>query len=338
MQKTAKAITGLICVLLLIGAELALRPDQLRAADGVRVGLSALSLANGPLWVAEEKGIFKKYEIDPEIILVGGGATRAVSALLAGDLQFATTGGGAAISAALSGSDVVMVAAGNNKGIQRLMVRPEIKTPEGIKGKKIGVTTLGSSGHLALLLMLRKWGISPEEIQVIQVGASPVMLISLQKGGIDGAMLQDPTLFVAEDNGFKTLGDPASMEIHYLQNMLASTRSYNRAHAALVGRFVKAYVEGIAYFKKNKDETLRVLMKRMRIEHGNEGYLQRSYQLYATQYFDNLPAPSMLGVKTVLEFLAKDNPKAKAADPNAFVDLSFVKALSDSGFIKALYQ
>jgi NitT/TauT family transport system substrate-binding protein len=338
MQKAAKAVIGLICVLLLIATELALRPEQLSAADGVRVGLSALSLANGPLWVAEEKGIFKKYEIEPEIILVGGGATRGVSALLAGDLQFATAGGGAVMSATLSGADVVMTAAGNNKGIQRLMVRPEIKTPEGIKGKKIGVTTLGSSGHLALLLMLRKWGISPEEIQVVQVGASPVMLISLQKGGIDGAMLQDPTLFVAEDNGFKTLGDPASMEIHYLQNMLASTRSYNHAHAALVGRFIKAYIEGIAYFKKNKDETLKVMMKRMRIEHGNEGYLQRSYQLYATQYFDSVPAPSMLGVKTVLEFLAKYNPKAKTADPNSFVDPTFVKSLSDSGFIKALYQ
>ncbi len=338
MQKAVNAITGLICFFLLTQVELVLRPDQASAADGVRVGLSALSLANGPLWVAEEKGFFKKYDIEPEIILVGGGATRAVSALLAGDLQFATAGGGAVMSATLSGGDVVMTAAGNNKGIQRLMVKPEIKTPEGIKGKKIGVTTLGSSGHLALLLMLKKWGISPEEIQVIQVGASPVMLISLQKGGIDGAMLQDPTLFVAEDNGFKTLGDPASMEIHYLQNMLASTRSYNRTHAALVGRFIKAYVEAIAYFKKNKDETLKVLMKRMRIEHGNEGYLQRSYQLYATQYFDNVPVPSMLGVKTVLEFLAKDHPKAKTADPNAFVDASFVKALDDSGFIKALYQ
>ena len=338
MQKPARAITALMGILLLSTTELVLRHDQLHAADGVRVGLSALSLANGPLWVAEEKGLFKKYEIEPEIILVGGGATRAVSALLAGDLQFATTGGGAAMSAALSGADVVMVAAGNNKGIQRLMVRPEIKTPEGIKGKKIGVTTLGSSGHLALLLMLRKWGISPEEIQVIQVGASPIMLISLQKGGIDGAMLQDPTLFVAEDNGFRTLGDPASMEIHYLQNMLASTRAYNHAHGALVNRFIKAYVEGIAYFKKNKDETLRVMMKKMRIEHGNESYLQRSYQLYAAQYFDSVPTPSMLGVKTVLEFLAKDNPKAKTADPNSFVDPSFVKALNDSGFIKALYQ
>ena len=46
-------------------------------------------------------------------------------------------------------------------------------------------------------------------------GRKPVMLISLQKGGIDGAMLQDPTLFVAEDNGFKTLGDPASMETFF---------------------------------------------------------------------------------------------------------------------------
>ena len=312
--------------------------SHLHAADRVRVGLSALSLANSPLWVAEERGFFKKYGIDCEIILVGGGASRSVSALLAGDLQFATTGGGAAISAALGGPDVVMVAAGNNKGIQRLMVRPDIKTPEAIKGKRIGVTGLGSSGHLALLLMIKKWGIAPEEVQVLQVGASPIMLISLQKGGIDGAMLQDPSFFMAEDSGFRTLGDPAAMDIHYLQNVIAATRTYLRAHRDLAGRFIKAFVEGIAYYKKNKDESMKILMKKMRIERGNEGYLLRSYQLYASLYFDNVPYPSMLGVRTVLEFLAKDNPKAKSADPNTFVDLSFVKVLDDSGFIKALYQ
>jgi len=321
----------LIAAVLILGS-------PLHAADRVRVGLSALSLANSPLWVAEEKGFFKKYGIDSEIILVGGGASRSVSALLAGDLQFATAGGGAAISAALGGPDVVMIAAGNNKGVQRLMVRSDIKTPEGVKGKRIGVTGLGSSGHLALLLMLKKWGIAPEEVQVLQVGASPIMLISLQKGGIDGAMLQDPSFFMAEDSGFKTLGDPAAMDIHYLQNMIAATRTYLRAHRDLAGRFIKAFVEGIAYYKKNKDESVKILMKKMRIERGNEGYLLRSYHLYASQYFDTVPYPSMLGVKTVLEFLAKDNPKAKGADPNAFVDQSFVKALDDSGFIKALYQ
>jgi NMT1/THI5 like len=100
-----------------------------------------------PAWIAEEKGIFRKYDIESELIVVGGGATRAVSAVMAGDLQFGTTGGGAAISAALGGADVVMVAAGNNKGVQRLIVKPEIKTPEALKGKRIGVTALGSSGH-----------------------------------------------------------------------------------------------------------------------------------------------------------------------------------------------
>ena len=332
MSKTLSAI------LLWTGVSLLAHPFQLLALDKVRVGLSALSPTNGAVWVSEERNIFRKYGIDVEVIVVGGGATRGVNALIAGDLQFVTAGGGAAISAALGGSDVVMVASGCNKGVQRLMVRPEIKSLEGIKGKKIGITTFGSSGHVVLLIMLRKWGIAPEEVQILQVGSSPIMLVSLEKGGIDGAVLTDPVFFVAEDNGFKTLGDPAAMDIHYLQNMLISTRSYLRANRELASRFIKAYVEGIAYFKKNKDESLKVLMKKMRTERGRESYLQRSYQLYAVQYYDAVPYPSVAGIKTVLEFLAKDNPKAKGADPNAFMDASLVKALDESGFIKTLYQ
>jgi ABC-type nitrate/sulfonate/bicarbonate transport system substrate-binding protein len=308
------------------------------AADKVRLGFSALSLANSPAWIAEEKGIFKKYDIEPELIVVGGGATRAVSAVIAGDLQFGTTGGGAAISAALGGADVVMVAAGNNKGVQRLMVKPEIKTPEALKGKRIGVTNLGSSGHLALLLLQRKWGQSPEDVQVVQLGSSPVMLISLQKNGIDGAVLQDPSFFMAEDAGFRTLADPAAMDIQYLQNVVVSSRAYLRSHRDAAQRFIKAFVEGVAYFKKNKDESMRILMKKMRIEKGKETYLERSYHLYAGQYIENVPAASVTGARTVLEFLVKDFPKAKSADPSSFIDNSLVKPLEDSGFIRALYQ
>jgi hypothetical protein len=76
----------------------------------------------------------------------------------------------------------------------------------------------------------------------------------------------------------------------------------------------------------------------MRIEKGKETYLERSYHLYAGQYIENVPAASVTGAKTVLEFLVKDFPKAKTADPNSFIDNSLVKPLEDSGFIKALYQ
>ena len=308
------------------------------AADKIRVGFSAISMANAPVWIAEEKGIFKKYAIETEPIVIGGGATRSVSAVIAGDLQFGSTGGGAVVSAVFSGSDIVMVAAGNNKGIQRLMVKAEITTPAGLKGKRVGITTLGFSGHLALLLMLRKWNMAPEDVQIIQVGASPVMLISLQKGGIDAAVLQDPTFFVAEDSGFKTLGDPVAMDIQYLQNVLVASRAYLKSHRDLASLFMKGFVEGVAYFKRNKEDSMRILMKKMRVEKGKETYLERSYNLFATQYMEAAPYPSVVGTRTVLEFMAKDFPKAKTADPNLFIDNSLIKPLEESGFIKALYQ
>jgi ABC-type nitrate/sulfonate/bicarbonate transport system substrate-binding protein len=164
------------------------------------------------------------------------------------------------------------------------------------------------------------------------------MFISLQKNGIDGAVLQDPSFFMAEDAGFKTLADPAAMDIQYLQNVLVASRAYLRSHRDVALRFMKAFVEGVAYFKRNKDDSIRILMKKMRIEKGKETYLERSYQLYASQYIENVPAPSVNGAKTVLEFLVKDFPKAKNADASSFIDNSLIKSLEESGFIKALYQ
>jgi len=145
-------------------------------------------------------------------------------------------------------------------------------------------------------------------------------------------------LVMAEDAGFKTLADPAAMDIQYLQNVLVASRAYLRSHRDAALRFMKAFVEGVAYFKRNKDDSMRILMKKMRIEKGKETYLERSYQLYASQYIENVPAPSVNGAKTVLEFLVKDFPKAKNADPNSFIDNSLIKSLEESGFIKALYQ
>jgi len=149
--------------------------------DKIRIGMGAFSPTNSAIWVAEERGFFKKHGIEAEAIFIGGGAARGVNALLAGDIQFATAGGGAVITATLRGSDLVMVAAQNNKGVHRVLWRAEIDTPEAIKGKKIAITTFGSSSHSVLTMVLDVWKIRPEELQILQVGSSPTMLISLQK-------------------------------------------------------------------------------------------------------------------------------------------------------------
>ena len=164
------------------------------------------------------------------------------------------------------------------------------------------------------------------------------MLVNLQKGGIDAAVLQDPSFFIAEDAGFKTLGDPVALDIQYLQNVVGASRAYLKTHRDAASRFIKSFVEGAAFFKRNKDESMKILMKKMRTEKGKESYLERSYQLYASHYIESIPYPSVAGTRTVLEFLAKDFPKAKTADANSFIDNSLIKPLEDSGFIKSLYQ
>jgi ABC-type nitrate/sulfonate/bicarbonate transport system substrate-binding protein len=128
------------------------------------------------------------------------------------------------------------------------------------------------------------------------------------------------------------------MDIQYLQNVLVASRAYLKSHRDVANRFMRGLVEGVAHFKRNKDDSMRILMKKMRIEKGKEGYLERSYHLFATQYIEAAPYPSVVGTRTVLEFMAKDFPKAKTADPNSFIDNSLIKPLEDSGFIKALYQ
>ena len=311
----------------------------LSAQDKVRVGLSSVSATNGSIWVAEDKGLFRKHGIDVEVIVVGGGGARVVSSLVAGDLHFSVGGGEGSVRSQLRGADTVIAASSLSKGLQRIMARPEIKNYQDLKGRRIGITQYGSAAHLVLLLMLKKWNMRTDEVQILQVGSSPAMLASLDKGGIDAAVLTLPTFFVAEDRGYRTVGDPITMDIFYLQNTLESTRGFLRKNRDGSLRFMRGYIEGIAYFKKNKSESLDVMRKKLRIQSEQERdnrYLEQSYNLLANAYND-IPYPSLKSVQTIIDKIAEDEPKVKERDVIPFVDNSFVKELEDSGSTKTLH-
>ncbi len=175
---------------------------QASAQDKIRVGLSSVSALHGALWVAEQKGILRKHGIDAEVIVVGGAGTTGVSALLAGDIQYVSAAGDAIVNSSLRGGDTVMIASVINKGFQRLVVKPDIKSAADIKGKRVAVTRVGAVSHTVLLMILRRWGMTEKDVQVVQLGSSPNMVVSLEKGGVEGAVLTSPSMFVAEDHGY----------------------------------------------------------------------------------------------------------------------------------------
>jgi NitT/TauT family transport system substrate-binding protein len=327
-----------ICFLVFVGLLGALPAN---AQEKLRVGLSSVSATQGAIWVAEERGLFKKYGVDPEVIVIGGGASRVVSSLLAGEIQFSVGGGDSVIRASLKGADTVLAVSPLKTGLQRLMVRPDIKTLAELKGKKIGVTRFGSASHWVLQLFLRKWNMRNDDIQILQLGSSPANLAALDKGGIDGAVLTLPSFFVAEERGYRILADPADMDIVYLQNSIDTTRSYLRRQRDQALRFVKGVCEGLAYFRKNKRESIAVMQKKLRIQSAQERdvkYLELSYNLLAGKFYNQIPYATPRAVDTTLDFVALDEPRAKGADPKQFLDESLVRELETGGFFKHLYE
>jgi NitT/TauT family transport system substrate-binding protein len=307
------------------------------AQDKMRMGLSSVSALHSAMWIAEQKGLFRKHGIDAEIIVTGQGGAAGISALLANDIQMVSSAGDALVNAALHGGETVMIAGVINKGLQRIMVRPEIKTQADLKGKRVGVTRIGAVSHSVLLMILRRWNMSSTDVQIMQVGSSPNMLASLDKGGLDAGVITIPSMFVAEDRGYKVLLDLADTDIFYLQTMVATTRSYVRSNRDKVLRFLKGYLEGLAYFKQNRRESLEVVKKKLRLSADQERNLERAFDLLNAKYYETMPYPSLRGVETVLGFVEKDNPKAKGADPKSFVDDSLLKEIDESGFVKNLY-
>src|SRR6266850_4516627 len=253
------------------------------AQDKVSMGLSSVSGLHSAMWVAEEKGLFRKYGIDAEVIVTGQGGTAGIGALLANDIQIVNSAGDVLVAAALRGGDTVMVAGVVNKGLQRLVTKSDIKTPADLKGKRVGVTRIGAISHSVLLMMLQRWKMSVNDVQVMQVGSSPNMLASMEKGGLDGAVLTIPSMFVAEDRGYRVLLDMADTDIYYLHTMVATTRNYIKNNRDKVSRFLKGYLEGLAFVKQNKKESIDVVKKKLRIGAEQERNLEKSIDLLSAK-------------------------------------------------------
>ena len=244
-------------------------PISSDAQDKLRVGLSSVSATSGSIWVAEEKGLFKKHGIDAEVIIIGGGASRVVSSLIAGEIQFSVGGGDSVIRSSLRGADTVLTASPLKTGLQRLMVRPDIKTPAELKGKKVAITRFGSASHWVLQLFLRKWGM---RIRRHPNRSTWLLAGDVREPGKRGQSMVRfspfrlslwPRIVATECSPTPSIWIFTIFRIPSIRQKPFSAKKHDQAI-----RFVKGICEGIAYFRKNKKESLAVMQK-------NFGFNQR---------------------------------------------------------------
>ncbi|MBI2209491.1 MAG: ABC transporter substrate-binding protein [Deltaproteobacteria bacterium] len=199
----------------------------------------------GVLWVTKDAGLFDKHGLNVEMIYIAG-SSKIVQAMLAREIRISEIAIPAVIQANLAGADLVMLAGPNHRPGQKLMVKPEIKSREDLKGKKLGVTRFGTSDDFLLRYILTQWGIQPDrEVALIQMGGSQEILAGLSSRGIDGGMISSPLNLRALKLGFQMLVDLSAIGVDYQGAGVVTTRSYVREQPDIVRRYLRAYVEDL---------------------------------------------------------------------------------------------
>jgi len=304
-------------------------------ATKLKVGYPTTVGSMAVLWMTKEARLFEKHGLDVELIYIGG-SSKVVQAMLAKEIPLAEIAIPAVIQANLAGADLVMLAGPNHKPGQKVMVKPEIKTPEQLKGKRIGITRFGTSDDFLLRYVLGQWGVQAErEVALIQMGGSQEILAGLASKSVDGGLLSSPLHLRAAKLGFSLLADLSTIGIDYQGAGVVTRRSYVRDNPDIVHRYLQAYVEGLHRFKTDKKFSLQVIGKYSRIN--DPEALEETYQHYAVKVMPKIPYPTEKGIQMVLDEIGTRNAKAKTLSPASFIDVDYLKELEQSGFIKKLY-
>ena len=302
-------------------------------AESIKLGYAALSGSQVASWMAKEGGYLSKYGIDAELIYIP--AVAATQALIAGEIQLAQVTGVSTSGAILAGADVRIIASSLNRLVGFIYARPEIKTPEDLKGKKLGISRFGAVSETGSAIFLERFGLKRgTDVAIIQLGGLPEIVTAMERGGIQAGYASPPNSSRAKKLGMKELFDIDSLGIELQQTCVTVTTKYLREHRPVVKSFVQAYAEGLHRFVTDREFSIQVMKKYLRVN--EKEMLDDAYDFYAPRV-QKIPYPTIKGIKFILDTMAESQPRARNVAPESFVDISLLQELDQNRFFKQLW-
>src|SRR5215467_6775807 len=217
-------------------------------AESIKVGYAALSGAHVAVWMAKEGGYLSKYGIETELIYVP--QITATQALIAGEIQLAQVTGVSTAGAILAGADVRIIASSLNRLVGFIYARPEIKTAEQLKGKKLGISRFGALSEVGANVFLERFGLKRgTDVALIQLGGLPEIVTAMERGAIQAGFASPPNSSRAKRLGMRELFDIDALGLEVQQTCITVTSKYLRERRPLVKSFVQAYAEGLHRFR-----------------------------------------------------------------------------------------
>ena len=320
IRSLATAITQILALCSLVLPGSAAEHTLIHAGYG---GIAGYQL---PLWVNKEAGISRKYGIELETLLISGGSLN-MQALLAGSIQMSQNSASAAIQSALRGAPVVLVATLENRMPLQIIARPEIKTPQQLIGKKIGILRFGGSNDTGVQWALRAWKIDPRQVTILQSGATNARMTALTLGQIDATILSYPEIHIARKRGMNVLADIGEFSA-YPNTSLLFTRSFIERQRPLAKNLLRSQIEAIHYVRTNRDGSIKALKKYLRVD--DMEAVAATYDFFSER-LESMPRPNLEGLRNILREM--DAPQR---NPQEFVDTTLLDEIEKDGFIQRL--
>jgi NitT/TauT family transport system substrate-binding protein len=319
-----------VCLLLFV-----LAPCRGFTADKL-VGIhSARTMSQSMPWIAEEAGLFKKYGLDFQLVYISS-ASMVTAAMLSGSGDVAISGGEAIVRAAAQGvKELIFIAAAKNSLTHSILARPEIKRPEDLKGKTLGLTRIGSNSHYFVIQALRRYGLEPADISFIQTGGQVENLTALLTGKVDAATMTGPSggaRAIAE--GFRYAVYGPDLRIPFAAAMLVTRRALLRTHAPVLEKFMHAMTEAVKIMFKDKELTYKILGKYLRIN--DRKILDAAYDEEIKVMEPRLEF-KLESIQAIVDETAKADPRATKVKPQDLIDRSLLDRLEKNGFFDKLW-
>ena len=308
--------------------------DDARSADRL-VGIhSAIAVTQSLPAIAREAGLFRKNNLDFELVFIQSSGA-ATAAMLGGDAEVGILGAVGVLRAYLQGAqDFVFIGTIKNILTHSIVARPEIKRPQDLKGKRIGVTRLSSNSHYFVLQALPRFGLDPNRDVIIrQTGGDVAGLAALVNGGVDAmAILTYGPSAVAQ--GFPYVINGPELKIPYAAASLTTRRSAMARRPQVVGAYMRGLAEAAKIFHTDREFTLRVLGKFLRIN---------DRKILESTYESEIPAVEprldirMDSLQAVLEEITPSDARAKNVKPQQLIDRKYLDEMEKSGFYESLW-
>jgi len=309
-------------------------PVMAASAPPARVVITpaGFSEREGLLIVARNQGFFRKRNLDVQLVLMPN-APIAFSALSAGESHFYYgTASGTSLGAILNGLDGVFVAGFINKLVGAFAVGKDIKTPNDLKGKQIGVASLGGGNWMYTMIAFDHWGIDPkrDNITFRIIGNTGVRAQSIATGIIAGSMLGYTFAAHLRRDGYPILADVADLNIPFQDTALYTRKSIVAQHPETVENVIRALFDAVVFIQEpaNKNAVLKDLVQWLRLsktEDALEGY-EFMRKMYTRRIY-----PTVDGIRTAIRVISMTNEKFRGLKAEELVDDRIVKKLEKEG-------